>query len=147
VNHLSENNIHIPLSLLRLEGDGYHIFAKIKVNKVICSMLIDTGASKTVIDSNRISRFVDHNDFEENDQLSTGLGTDTMQSHLVEIDEIELGDIIIENSPVVIIDLSHVNNAYRKMEQEEIDGVLGSDILLQFNAVIDFGKLTLTLFQ
>ncbi|MBI4945857.1 MAG: aspartyl protease family protein [Bacteroidetes bacterium] len=108
-------------------------------------MLIDTGASKTVFDKKRISNFLKEEKFETHDKLSTGLETSNMKSHLVVIKKISIGTLEIKNYKSVVIDISHMNAAYSHMKQKPIEGVLGSDILKQHKAVVDYGKKTLRL--
>ena len=135
----------LRIKLLSIEGDGFHLMLKIKVNGKIAIMLIDTGASKTVFDKNRIHNFVSETEFEKSEQLSTGLGTNSMESHVVTIRKITLGDLLIENYKAVLLDLSHVNVAYQKIKLPPIDGVIGSDILLTYKGIIDYGKKQLIL--
>ena len=136
--------ISIPINVLKLE-DGYHLLVNIRVNGKPARLLIDTGASKTVFDKTRSARFISSKSFEKHDKLSTGLGTSTMKSHLALIEKISLGKIDIKNYKTVVIDLSHVNIAYGQLKQKPIDGVLGSDILKKYRAVIDYGKRKLVL--
>jgi clan AA aspartic protease (TIGR02281 family) len=134
----------IPIKMLKLE-DGFHLLVSIRVNGKSAKFLVDTGASKTVLDRSRSSRFLSVNKFEKHDKLSTGLGTSNMKSHLALIDKISLGKISLKNYKAVIIDLSHVNVAYGQINQKPIDGVLGSDILNKYKSVIDYGKRKLLL--
>lgn len=135
----------IPIKILKLD-DGFHLLVNIRINGKPARMLIDTGASKTVFDKNRISRFLKEEKFETHDKLSTGLGTSDMKSHLVVIKRLNIGKLEIKNYISVVIDISHVNVAYSQMKQKPIDGVLGSDILKQHKALIDFGKKSMRLF-
>lgn len=135
----------LPIRMLDIEGDGFHLLTDVMINNIPSVLLVDTGASKSVLDSHRIHQFLPVSDFEENEQLSTGLGTNSMTSHSTIIDQIKLGDIIIQRYKIVIIDLSHVNESYLKLGLTAIDGVLGSDLLLKYQAVIDYGKLHIQL--
>ncbi len=117
----------------------------LKVNGKPSRMLIDTGASHTVFDIAKVKRFLKSEKMERHDKLSTGLGTNSMKSQLVVIEKIMIGKIEIRNYKSVVIDLSHVNIAYAQMKQRPIDGVLGSDILRKYNAVIDYGRKVLLL--
>ena len=135
----------IPIKILKLD-DGFHLLVNIRINGKPARMLIDTGASKTVFDKNRISRFLKEEKFETHDKLSTGLGTSDMKSHLVVIKRLNIGKLEIKNYRSVVIDISHVNVAYSQMKQKPIDGVLGSDILKQHKALIDYGKKRMRLF-
>jgi clan AA aspartic protease (TIGR02281 family) len=136
--------VSLPIRLLKLE-DGFHLLINIRVNGKTLRLLVDTGASKTIFDKNRARKFLAEEKLKKHDKLSTGLGTSNMKCHLAVIKRISLGEIEIKNYKTVVMDLSHVNVAYRQMKQKPIDGVLGSDILKKHKAVIDYGKRTLVL--
>jgi predicted aspartyl protease len=135
----------LTLKVLSIEGDGYHLYINAKINGHKAHLLVDTGASKTVFDKNRIVNFSEENKLVELDRLSTGLGTDSMRGHMIDIDEISLGTIKVKNYQGLALDLSHVNASYDKLGLEPIDGVLGSDILHEYNAIIDYKNQELTL--
>ena len=68
-----------------------------------------------------------------------------MVSHVSEIKKLDLNGLIIANYDGIFIDLSHVNKSYENIKLKPIDGVIGSDILLQFKAVVNYEKMELTL--
>ncbi|MCG3164388.1 MAG: hypothetical protein POELPBGB_00142 [Bacteroidia bacterium] len=135
----------IPLKFLAIEGDGTHLMIVIKINGKKANMLLDTGASRTVFDINRIGKFTTKKKFGKNKQLSTGLGTNSMQSHNTLLKKIVIGKIKIENFQAILLDLKHVNESYESIGLPIIDGVLGGEILSGFKAVIDYGKKQLKL--
>ncbi|MGZ4053689.1 MAG: retropepsin-like aspartic protease [Bacteroidia bacterium] len=135
----------IPLKILDIGGEGFHLMMKILINGKVANVIVDTGASKTVFDKTAIEKFVNHKSFEEHDQLSSGLGTNTMISQTTIIKKIKIGLAEIENYKTVLLDLSHVNNSYSQIGLKQVDGVLGSDILLEYKAVIDYDKKVLKL--
>lgn len=135
-----KKKIVIPLKILKIENDGMHLLAKVKINNKIARLIVDTGASRTVLDKNRIHRFVKENNFEKHEALSTGLGTSSMESHIVKLKKLEIGNWKLENITWVLLDMSHVNNSYTQIGIREIDGVLGGDVLMEYKAVIDYGK-------
>ncbi|OYT11147.1 MAG: clan AA aspartic protease [Bacteroidetes bacterium 4572_112] len=137
---------NIDLELVPIEDDGFHMMVNGKINGTNIRLLIDTGASKSVFDKNRISAILGNSDFESMEQLSTGLGTNTMQSEMVDLKSFSIGNIEIKESPVVILDLSHVNESYEMIGDRGIDGVLGSDFLQYHNAVIYYKKPRLKLY-
>ena len=108
------------------------------INNRKARLLVDTGASKTVFDKSRIGKFVDESEFELNEKLSTGLGTNSMQTHSAAIKKIQFGELTIKNFKTILLDLSHVNESYGKLGFPVIDGVLGSDVMMQYNALIDY---------
>jgi predicted aspartyl protease len=135
----------LPLVISSIENDGFHLRLKIIINGKEANLILDTGASKTVFDEEKIVPFLGHNDLEEEERLSTGLGTTTMKSKSVIIDKIELNELVIQNYEATILDLKHVNQSYEKMGLEPIDGILGGDILVDYKAVIDYEKKELVL--
>ncbi len=137
---------NIDLELVPIEEDGFHLMVNAKIGRKKIRLLVDTGASKSVFDKNRIAAITENSVFENMEQLSTGLGTSTMQSQMTEIKSIKIGCIEIKNSPVVILDLSHVNESYEMIGDKGIDGVLGSDFLEFHKAVIYYNKPRLKLY-
>ncbi len=135
----------IPLKFLAIEGNGTHLLIVVKINGKKANMLVDTGASRTVFDINSISKFTSKKKFGKNNQLSTGLGTNTMQSHNTILKKVKIGKLEIENFEAILLDLKHVNESYEKIGLGTIDGVLGGEILVNFKAVIDYGKKQLKL--
>ncbi|MFI5148407.1 MAG: retropepsin-like aspartic protease [Bacteroidia bacterium] len=135
----------VPIRLLRLNDLGYHFVFRIKINGKQARMLIDTGASNTVFDKSRIAAFLKEGELTSYNKLSTGLGTNSMETMATLIDKLELGMLTIRSYPAMILDLSHVNISYAGMNLHPIDGVLGGDILKKHRAVIDCGKKTMTL--
>jgi hypothetical protein len=135
----------IPFKILDIEGEGFHLMIKIHINGKSANLIIDTGASKTIFDKKRIAKYVTDKKFKTHDKLSTGLGTNTMESQTTTLKKIKIGDIEITNYKSVLLDLSHVNQSYRKIGLTQIEGVLGSDILLEYKAVIDYEKKVLKL--
>jgi predicted aspartyl protease len=136
----------IPLHIFPIEDDGYHVKIVIEVNRIEVCMILDTGASRTVFDENKAANFIGNSFIKNNDRLSSGIGTTTMTSKKVMIDELRLGKIKIENYDATILDLSHVNQSYQKLGLTPVDGVLGGDILKDYNAIIDYGNKELRLF-
>jgi predicted aspartyl protease len=136
---------HIPFRLLNINGDGYHLQIKVKVNGKLANFLIDTGASKTVFDQDQVQKFLRKEMIQNNDMLSTGLGTNSMKSQIVHLTKFQVGDYIQHDYTFVLLDLSYVNQTYEAIGIKPIDGVIGSDWLESVNAVIDFGKKRLTI--
>ncbi|HQI46020.1 MAG TPA: retropepsin-like aspartic protease [Bacteroidales bacterium] len=139
--------INIPLKAISIDEEGFHLFVKIKINGKSANMLLDTGASKTVFDINRISHFLKNktDSFESFDKLSTGLGTSTMQSSFTLLKEIKLDHLKLKNYTAILLDMKHVNQSYEMIKLKPIEGVIGSDLLMKYNAVIDYQKKNLKL--
>jgi predicted aspartyl protease len=135
----------IPFKALSINGEGFHLTMKVHINGKPANIIIDTGASKTVFDKSRITKYIKNKTFDENEKLSSGLGTNTMKSHTTKIKKMKIGTLEILDYETVLLDLSHVNESYQQVGLKPIEGVLGSDILAEFNAIIDYEKQILKL--
>ena len=144
---MKNKKTEIKINLIEIEDDGFHLMVPVKINRKKAILLLDTGASRTVFDQESILRFLPEvrEDFEKNEKLSTGLGTNTLESEITQLKNIKIGDLRIRNYYAVILDMSHVNQSYGKLGLPPIDGVIGSDLLKEYNAVIDYSKGTLKL--
>lgn len=138
-------NTIIIFELIDLEGDGFHLNIKGKANEVNVNLIIDTGASKTVFDITTINKMLKQDALDENEKLSSGLGTNTMKSFKAIIDKFELDGFEELNYEVAVLDLSHVNHSYENIGLKPIDGIIGGDLLVKYNAIINYKEKTLTL--
>ena len=128
----------IPLRLIDIEDSGIHIAVSGFVNGNLANILIDTGASQTVFDKNRIHLFSDQQEFEKTEKLSKGLGTDSMEGFKFSIKQFILGELVLVDYDVVCLDLSHVNRSYEELGLTPIDMVLGGDFLKKYAASIRY---------
>src|SRR5678815_873565 len=110
-----KNRITVPFDLLSIEGDGFHLLVEVLLNGRPAQLLIDTGASRTVFDKERMLRFISGATLTPADKTSTGLGTDSMEGHLVMLDSLQIGELKIPGREVVLLDLMHVNTSYEKI--------------------------------
>ena len=132
--------IDIPITFISIEDEGYHLIVDGEINGKAARLLIDTGASRSVFDFSRISLFFEEDeiDLEATENVSTGISSDKIKSELTYFEILKIGDLNIENYKAVILDMPHVNGTYEKLGLEAIDGIIGSDILMKYGAVIDF---------
>jgi predicted aspartyl protease len=137
----------IKLKMIRIDKRGCHLAVAGKINGKRAHLIIDTGASQTVFDKKRIEHFLGHKKFEKSEALSTGLGTSSMESHLVKVPGLVLGDFEIKDEIMILLDLSHVNESYAMMNLKPVDGVIGGDVLKKYKGVINYGGKTLTLYS
>ena len=135
----------IPLRFVEIEQSGVHIALSVFVNGNLANVLIDTGASQTVFDKNRIHLFSKQQEFEKAEKLSKGLGTDSMEAFEFTISQFVLGELVIDEFDVVSLDLGHINASYEQLGLGQIDVVLGGDFLKQYDAIIDYSKAELRL--
>ena len=138
----------IPFEVIGLQADGFHIITEIELLDKKFKIVIDTGASKTVLDKETLlASGIDEENFLNTDILSTGLGTNSMESFILTIPTLQLAEWKIKNFQVAVLDLSSINYAYEQIGLERVIGVLGGDILNMYSAKIDYKKQELSLNQ
>jgi hypothetical protein len=133
----------VKIILEALDQTGYHLFINIKVNGKKCRFLIDTGASHSVIDKGFFEKNHTSKKLKAVKQSTTELHSSTSESHFGKIKDMLIGPLRITNYQVAAIDLNHVNFTYSAIKKPKIHGILGSDILLKYKMIIDYGKAKL----
>ena len=138
----------IPIDLVQIDEDGFHLMIDAKISRKKIRLLIDTGARKSVFDKTRLDKSLanQNNEYETLEQLSTGLGTNTMESQTTCLKSLKIGEIRLKNIDVVVLDLNHVNESYAMIGNKGIDGVIGSDLLNKYEAVIYYKQRKLKLY-
>ncbi|MCG9912533.1 MAG: retroviral-like aspartic protease family protein [Flavobacteriales bacterium] len=135
----------IPLEILNIDETGIHICLTVTLNRKKARMVLDTGASRTVFDQKEINRFVKEGTRVIDGRMSAGLGTDSMETHSVTLNSFKINALTKKDFEALALDLHVLVKSYETLGHGNVVGVLGSDILLEHNAVIDFGKQKLIL--
>ena len=135
----------IPLEVIDLNGNGFHILVQVTVFKKPFKLVLDTGASKTAFDKTLLLELIHENELKNSGHLTTGLGTNDMESFTTKKKNIYVGKFHIPALEVAVLDLSAINIAYQKLAIAPVLGVLGGDILMEYQAVIDYEKSKLVL--
>ena len=141
----SKKKYIIRLTVKRIDKNGCQLMTTGKINGKRARFIIDTGASQSVFDKKRMSHFLGHDKFEKSESFSSGLGTNSMESHLVIVPGLVIGDLEVQNEKMVLLDLSHVNESYAMIGIKPIDGVIGGDVLKRYRALLDYEKKELVL--
>jgi hypothetical protein len=135
----------IPIRVLTVDKEGYHLMVTAVVNGYDMHLLIDTGATLTVLDINRARTVFPEKKFEIYNKFFMGIGTSNIKTFCTSIDQICFDTFSIQNKSVILIDMTTINTAYAAFDLPRIDGIVGGDILNQYKAVIDYDTATLTL--
>ena len=134
----------VSFKLLNLQGRGYHLSIAAHMNGKKIHLLIDTGASLTVFDKERFEKIAKDAKIDKNKHDATGLGTSNMKAFEVVLKKFAVGKLEVKNYRIGLLDLSHVNKSYASIGKKPIDGVLGSEFMKKFNAVINYEKKTIS---
>lgn len=130
--------IEIPINIINIEGDGFHLIAEGLINNKPARFVVDTGASRTVFDKDRILNYIDNPEFNKKEGISAGIGGTDISSFIFNIEELSFGNLKINDYQAVAMDLSNVNNSYAMLKLPPVDGVLGGDLMKKYQAVINY---------
>lgn len=136
--------IETPLEILNLNDDGFHLLVEVVVFNTRFKAVVDTGASRTVLDKSTVELYISQETLLLTDKLSTGLGTNSMESHTLLIPEFRIGDLKMQDFEVAVLDLATINQAYQQLEAGPVIGVIGGDILMKHGAVINYRSGTVS---
>ena len=137
--------VKVPLQLINLQNDGFHLLVEVVIFGHPFNVVLDTGASKTVLDKTSVEKYIATDDLLSSDKLSTGLGTNSMESFILYLPSFKIGKLKIENFEAAVLDLSSISAAYESLQLPPVIGVIGGDILQKHKAIIDYNKLELKL--
>ena len=136
--------IEISLKIIELEKDNYHILIEGEFqDKTISSWIIDTGASKSVMDVNQKAYYEISDSDNEEDYHSAGINQGMLETSVGKLSFLKVGELEITNQKVALIDLNHVNEIYEKYTSCRIAGLMGGDILMQYKCRIDYESKTI----
>jgi predicted aspartyl protease len=154
-----KNKEYVAIPLNKIEQG--HKYLIITINDVPARIILDTGASHTIMDTERSEKF---------NLIVAGLASINNEQHCsstIEARSIGVGDdaphsaisistakcfaltneYILNDIMMLLISLNHVNSRFVEFGIEEFDGVIGADILANGNAIIDYKNLMLYLKQ
>lgn len=136
--------IEIPIQIIELEKDNFHILVECKFqDDTPAYWIVDTGASKSVLDFNLEDYYEILDSDNEDDYHSAGINQGMMETSVGKMLLLRLGELEITSHKVALIDLNHVNEIYEKFTNYHIAGLLGGDILMQYNCRIDYRSKTI----
>jgi predicted aspartyl protease len=136
---MSRQTYKLKLKIISIKGDGYHCIMNCRINKLFKSrMLLDTGASRTILDFNFVNEIGLADQLKESEEKATGLGTNSMQGHRMILPELKIGKLVLKNIEIGILDLSIVNSSYNMIGLPPIHGAIGGELLKKLKAVISY---------
>ena len=120
-----------------------HLQMQVSLNGVPGNFILDTGAGATILEEKRKAAF--HLESRVSDKKFTGTGGSVTGMQLSTGNRMKIGQLEMNNSSIYLVSLSHVNEAFQNMKLEEVDGIIGADILSARRGVIDYTNLVLYL--
>ena len=120
-----------------------HIIIECKVNYINGKFIIDTGASNSCIDYSLVEKF--NLSFIKSNEKASSASNQISETFFSKRNNLEIAGLIKNNFELVLFDMSHINNSFKEKQIDEIDGIIGGDILRKFNAKINYLNKKITL--
>lgn len=131
--------ISVPLTLINLNDDGFHLLVEIVVFGKKHWAVIDSGASRSVFDKTFLQQHIEETDSSEQTDVTTLFSTSATVQAV--IPKLKIGKLLIRKYHAVGLDLESVNDTYVLMGHPRITAILGSDIFYSYEAKINYKKL------
>lgn len=129
----------IPFRVIELEPDSFHIVIDGKIEDVESIFIVDTGASRTIIDRCYVDNLEKLKIGTEN-PMATGISSEQIPVELYNISKLVLSDVLFSNVHLLAADLTAINEIYMNITGKKIGGLIGCDFLLEKVKNIDFKK-------
>ena len=120
-----------------------HIIIDCKVNSINGRFIIDTGASNSCINYLCANKFKVN--FKKLDVKASSATNQINEVFYSNNNRLEIKNFKKNNFEVILFDMTHINNSLREKEIEDVDGIIGSDVLKEFNAIIEYKRKIITL--
>ena len=137
-------NVKIPFQVIELEKQSYHIVVDGRIDGAEITFIIDTGASRTIIDKCYAEMLIKITNTTE-EPVATGLNAEQIPVELFKIPIFMLGKVKFKNIHSLTADLTPINEVYSKLTGKKIGGLIGCDFLLKHVKRINFKKKYLVL--
>jgi hypothetical protein len=129
---LKKGYIRIPMKITKTN----HLIVKVVLNGVKGRFILDTGASNSCIGMDEVEKYAVKTTTSEMKASGAGaIGIETLQS---ENNHLKINMWRNRKCNLIVFDMSHVNLALEEHQVKKIHGIIGADILLECNAIVDY---------
>ncbi len=135
----------VPIHIAEIKPSGFLLLVPaLFVDNTKRYWILDTGASGTVVNKDLHTLYEEI--YAEVDEVYTASNlVDKEEFKAGRLNTVYFGELLVKDMKVVLLELSHLNQLYEKMNKLEVCGLLGSDFLAKYNATINYRNKTLTL--
>lgn len=137
--------IKIQLQRVEIPPNGTHLALNITLQDQQVRMVVDTGASRSVLDLDFFKELFPEADLTQEASDSAGVGGSGLESFTSWVPSFNIEGFEVLDYELALMDLSHVKESYAQIGEETIYGVIGGDLLEKYEAIIDYSDFSLTL--
>ncbi|MDR2836422.1 MAG: retropepsin-like domain-containing protein [Bacteroidales bacterium] len=129
--------------LKKIKDGGFHIFLKCKLNGIDSLVIIDTGASSTVFDSSL--ELINSSQFKKVKIEFHSLNSSDNNTFIGSINSFKIGKFSTKLDIVAFSSLDYINDLYQSIDLPKVAGIIGSDFLKKYKAIINYDERSLEL--
>lgn len=137
--------ITVPLTLINLQDNGFHLLVEIVVFGEKLFAVLDTGASRSVFDKGLMEKHIQELTISDETQAATIFSSATTLQGF--IPKLKIGGLILKQYHSIALDLQSVTDTYLLLGHPPISAIIGGDILTEFHAKIDYQKKVLRFYK
>jgi predicted aspartyl protease len=141
LKHMLEDAGYSAIKLHKINTN--HFEMKVRLNGVKGRFILDTGASNSCVDISLAEKF--GLEVEDSETKAAGAGAVGMETKFSKGNRLRIKDWKYKDFNIVLLDLSHVNEALTEHQATAIHGIIGADVLEKGKAIIDYKKKRLYL--
>lgn len=134
MHSLLRDHGYVGIPTRRLRSGHYQAAVDADGHRLL--LIVDSGASTSVLDNASAVRL--GLNLRRSRSRVSGLGAASQRALSATLEDVRIGGLRLDSIPVVVLDLSHVNQSLQDEGIELADGVIGADLLAQRGAVFDF---------
>ena len=120
-----------------------HIIIIAKINAVKGRFIVDTGASNSCINYLSASKF--NIKFKKSKEIASSATNKINETYYSESNILEIGGCMKNDFDLILFDMTFINDSLKKKGVSEHDGIIGSDILNELDACINYKKKEISL--
>lgn len=120
-----------------------HIQIECEVNYVSGIFLVDTGASNSCVNYLSAPKF--NIELKKSNEVASSATNKINETYYSKNNMLKIGDCEKTNFDIVLFDMTFINNSLKEKGINEVEGIIGSDILKQLNACINYKKKEIVL--
>ena len=120
-----------------------HILIECKINYFSGTFIVDTGASNSCINYLSASKF--NVEFKKSNEIASSATNEINETYYSKNNKLKIGNFQKNDFDLVLFDMSFINNSLKEKSVSNVDGIIGSDILNELNACINYKKKEISL--
>ena len=136
----NKKSLIIPITFV----DSNHCFINLRINNVYGKFILDTGASNSCINLNLSKKF--KISLEKSNKKASSATNEINEVYCSNNKTISIEDYKLDNFKILLFDMSYINESLKKNNVSELEGIIGNDFLIKFNAVIYYNSKKIKLY-